>query len=137
MTASLKLDLLPVTQPSGEASGPAGAPASAVTSVESLKRSRPAPHLTSASSTPSPSKPTPRPAEPWREWSSFDRTVSYRLPPELVSEFEERIYQLRLPAGLTVAAALASLLDLDDEQLQARVTRAEAAKPRRRRPGGG
>jgi len=69
----------------------------------------------------------------WREWSSFDRTVSYRLPPELVSELEERLWKLRLPAGVTVAAALTELLDLDDEQLRARVARAEASKPRRRR----
>jgi hypothetical protein len=75
-------------------------------------------------------------SSPWREWSSFDRTVSFRLPSELVDELEERRWSLRLPTGVTVAAALTQLLDCDDAQLRELVERAENAKPRRRPPGG-
>ena len=69
-----------------------------------------------------------------REWSSFDRTVSYRLPPELVTELEDRLWDLRLPVGVTVAAAIADLLDKPNEELVRLVERAEEAKPRRRSP---
>ncbi|MBV9804117.1 MAG: hypothetical protein JO130_13040 [Solirubrobacterales bacterium] len=135
MSGGLRLDLLPVTQPS-QIGDPAATAPVVGPDVPPGRQRAPSPRLAPAGA--SPSTPGPAPAvgpDPWRDWSSFDRTVSYRLPPELVSELEERIYQLRLPAGLTVAAALTSLLDLDDAQLQARVARAETCKPRRRRRG--
>ncbi len=70
------------------------------------------------------------------DWSSFDRTASYRLPTELLDELEERLWRLRLPVGVTVAAALAHLLDEPDVTVGELVARAERAKPGRRpRPG--
>jgi hypothetical protein len=68
----------------------------------------------------------------WREWGSFDRTVSYRLPPELLDELDERIWKLRLPIGVTIAAAIADLLDKPNPELLKLVERAEESKPRRR-----
>lgn len=71
----------------------------------------------------------------WRSWGAFQATVSYKLPPELVAELDERLHQLREPhaKGLAVAAALASLLDRSDDEVRELIERAEACKPRRRR----
>ncbi len=136
MTSTQKLELVPVTAPS--APTPPAEPEAASPPVTRrptrARQSHPTPEERSASPAKDPS-PSPARAQ-WREWSSFDRTVSYRLPPELIDELEDRLWKLRLPAGVTVAAALTELLDLDDEQLKARVARAEAAKPRRRRAVG-
>jgi len=135
MTNTQKLELVPVTAPSA---APPTTPAEPeITSPPVTgrpRRERQSPPKGQGRSTSAPQDPPPALAPTqWREWSSFDRTVSYRLPPELVTELEERLWKLRLPAGVTVAAALTELLDLDDEQLRARVARAEASKPRRRR----
>lgn len=71
----------------------------------------------------------------WRSWGAFQATVSYKLPPELVAELDERLHRLREPhaKGLAVAAALASLLDRSDDEVRELIERAEACKPRRRR----
>jgi hypothetical protein len=136
-TPKLALNLVPVTQPS--APEPA-APAIAPVDVPNAATATP------AAGDPKPRKVTARPAvaadprrQPagaWREWGSFDRTVSYRLPAELTAELDERMWKLRIrEVGVTVAAALTQLLDLDDEALLDLVERASDAKPSRRATG--
>ena len=140
------LNLVPVTHPS-EPAPPAPEPASAKPSAQQppdTSRAAPAPKRRSPTTRRSSATAAPARAEtphtetpgPWREWSSFDRTVSYRLPAELVDELAERLWSLRIQAtGVTVAAALTQLLDLSDDELRALVDRADAAKPRRRATG--
>jgi len=133
----MKLELVPVTAPSE----PAPAPSKPQSHQRSGDPTRPASQRGNSSSVPadapsSPEDPVARlDGRLWREWSSFDRTMSFRLPPELLSELEERMWRLRLPrgaVGLTVAAALALLLDESDERVLQLVARAEDSKPRRR-----
>jgi hypothetical protein len=148
-TPKLALNLVPVTRPSAaEPAAPAIAPVdvpNAATVSAEIAVPTPAP-ATPAAADPKPRKATARPAaaadprrEPagaWREWGSFDRTVSYRLPAELTAELDERMWKLRIrEVGVTVAAALTQLLDLDDEALLDLVERASDAKPSRRATG--
>ncbi len=137
MTDHTKLELVPVTAPSASELGEEPVTA---TTVE-------APQPATSIHAPKPdeaisSMPTPRSQsdvvassaeEPWRNWGSFDRTASYRLPAHLLEELEERLWRLRLPVGVAVAAALAHLLDEPDERINELVACAERAKPRRRR----
>jgi hypothetical protein len=131
MTDTPKLNLVPVTEPS-VAAAPSQpmtpAPAQASPSANRPPTKKPA----AASQRAQSQAASPPMALPWREWSSFDRTVSYRLPPELLAELEDRLWGLRLPVGVTVAAAIADLLDKPNEELLKLVERAEEAKPRRR-----
>ena len=138
MSEMTKLELVPVTAPSPAPAAPAAPPA------PKPKRAPRKPASPTASESeqerpiePPPPTPSPSGRALWREWSSFDRTSSFRLPPELLSELDERVWKLRLSSGVTVAAALALLLDQSDERLVELVERAEEAKPRRRgqRPG--
>jgi|SRR5450755_916957 hypothetical protein len=130
-----KLELVPITSPS-VAEPIQSAEATTGESQDDRKGSGGSTHPKSpaADPDPAPSSPSSPPAAQatWRSWGPFDRTVSYRLPAELVQELEDRIWRMRLPVGVTVAAAFAQLLDLADEELQALVERAEEAKPRRR-----
>jgi hypothetical protein len=125
-----KLNLVPVTEPSSPS-----APAPSLPAVEAPASSKAKPKQPRKSTAPPGSSRDPARSplsRPWRQWSSFDRTVSYRLPPELITELEERLWELRLPIGVTVAAALADLLDKPNDELRELVDRAENAKPRRR-----
>jgi len=145
------LNLVPVTQPSAveepktsapspelaspppaaaEADPPTPSPATSAAAAPKPRQGKP--HTASTSSPPSETSSGGR----WREWGSFDRTVSYRLPGELIDELEERLWELRIKEiGVTVAAALTHLLDLDDDELRELVERANAAKPGRRVSG--
>jgi hypothetical protein len=138
------LELVPVTA------------ASAPTTAERLAPETPAPEARPDSGDPAAATPRPqrtrsrRTAEPgaasrskpaggegaWREWERPGQTFSYRLPPELIDELEERLWKLRIrEVGVTVAAAITHLLDLGDDELRELVDRADAAKPRRRAAG--
>lgn len=131
MTETPKLNLVPVTEPSVPAAP--SLPADPASTTDSLKPRDPRREMPAAATQRAQGQAAPPPApSPWREWSSFDRTVSYRLPPELVTELEDRLWDLRLPVGVTVAAAIADLLDNPNEELVKLVERAEEAKPRRR-----
>lgn len=145
------LNLVPVTQPSAveepqtsapspelaspppaaaEADPPTPSPATSAAVAPKPRQGKA--HTASRSSPPSETSSGGR----WREWGSFDRTVSYRLPGELIDELEERLWELRIKEiGVTVAAALTHLLDLDDDELRELVERANAAKPGRRVSG--
>ena len=87
----------------------------------------------SSRSTPAP---TSQPGGLWREWSPFQTTVSYKIPPELARELDERLHDLREPVGLTVVAAITHLLDQDDAAIGRLIDRAEQAKPRPGRRAG-
>lgn len=63
------------------------------------------------------------------QWSGHDVPRTHRYPTELLEALEDRTASLKLPVGLTVAAAIATLLDLDDDKLEAAVRRAHAARP--------
>ncbi len=129
MTDLAKLELVPVTAPSAAEVGERPMKATSVEAQEQPAEGREsarAPHPQSDVIAPSA-------REPWREWGSFDRTASYRLPAELLEELEERLWRLRLPVGVAVAAALAHLLDEPDDRVSELVACAERAKPRRRR----
>lgn len=85
---------------------------------------------------PTPAAPTEAAADPgsWAWVSGIDVPKTHRYPLELVDRLDERTKTLDLPVGLTVAAALATFLDLSDEELVAAVERAQTArKPRLRR----
>ncbi len=69
----------------------------------------------------------------WREWGPFHHTVSFKWPSELVAELDDRRHDLREPIGLMVIAAVAHLLDQDDQTIRGLLDRAEQAKPRTRR----
>ena len=142
------LNLVPVTA----SSEPAAAVDDRSPAVEATPAPTPAPE-TPASSTPAATarrRAQPKPVtkespriEPaaagegaWREWNQPWQTFSHRLPPELVAELEERMWQLRIKeTGVTVAAAITQLLDLGDDELLELIERADAAKPRRRAAG--
>ncbi len=128
MSDTPKLNLVPVTAPSVSEAPIAQAAAKADQRTRSTGAQAPATPEEGAGGV---GESSPG-SSPWREWSSFDRTVSYRLPPELLAELEDRLWALRLPVGVTVAAALADLLDRPDEEILRLAARAEAAKPRRR-----
>lgn len=129
MTDLTKLELVPVTAPSAPEVGERPVKATSVEAQEppaGKEESAPAPRSqTNVIAPPAP--------EPWRDWGSFDRTASYRLPAELLEELEERLWRLRLPVGVAIAAALAHLLDEPDARVSELVACAERAKPRRRR----
>jgi hypothetical protein len=72
-------------------------------------------------------------ARVWREWSGTETIKTMRLPDELVEELAERTTRLRLPLGITQAAALAHLLDRTDEEIVQLVERAEDARNTARR----
>ncbi len=87
---------------------------------------------------PKPSAPARTATEPdpgaWAWASGIDVPKTHRYPLELMDRLDERTKALDLPVGLTVAAALATLLDLADEELVSAVERAQSArKPRLRR----
>ncbi|MSW52041.1 MAG: hypothetical protein F2817_14280 [Actinobacteria bacterium] len=65
------------------------------------------------------------------QWSGHDMPRTHRYPTELLEALEDRTSRLKLPVGLTVAAAIASLLDRSDEELEAAVRKAHAARPPR------
>lgn len=65
------------------------------------------------------------------QWSGHDVPRTHRYPTELLEVLEDRTSRLKLPVGLTVAAAIASLLDQSDEDLEAAVRKAHAARPPR------
>lgn len=70
----------------------------------------------------------------WTWTSGIDVPKTHRYPLELMDRLDDRTKALDLPVGLTVAAALATFLDLTDEDLVAAVERAQTArKPRLRR----
>lgn len=133
--SGMKLDLVPVTDPSPQApprSAPQEPAVAAVPAPAAPARARGRVGASKPSERPRREKPD---GGPWREWGPFHATVSYKLPPELVAELDDRLHRLREHGakGLAVAAALTELLDLDDDELRARIERAEACKPRRRR----
>lgn len=72
--------------------------------------------------------------ELWRSWGPFHQTVSFKWPPELVQELDDRRHDLREPVGLMVIAAVTHLLDQDDNTIRGLIDRAEQAKPRSGRP---
>lgn len=115
--------------PAAEAQPDSGAPAAAT----------PRPQRTRSRRTAEPGASRSKPAAgegTWREWERPGQTFSYRLPPELIDELEERLWKLRIrEVGVTVAAAITHLLDLGDDELRELVDRADAAKPRRRAAG--
>jgi hypothetical protein len=146
--SELKLDLQPVTGSSRAPETPAPAPEAAETAeplaptqlrpATAAARPRRARETKVEAALP-PAKPTVAAAEPlvgegpWRDWERSWETRSYRLPPELVDELTERLWQLRIrDIGVPIAAAITHLLDLDDEEVLTLIERADAAKPRRR-----
>jgi len=136
MTALPKLDLVPVTAASQARNAPAPvhdekpAPPSGVPMPAPVASPRRRPSSTSAPA------PASQPGGPWREWSPFQTTVSYKIPPELARELDERLHDLREPVGLTVVAAITHLLDQDDAAIGRLIDRAEQAKPRPGRRAG-
>jgi hypothetical protein len=72
--------------------------------------------------------------ELWRSWGPFHQTVSFKWPPELVQELDDRRHDLREPVGLMVIAAVTHLLDHDDNTIRGLIDCAEQAKPRSGRP---
>lgn len=78
-------------------------------------------------------RPTTSSGDSWHSWSADDRPQTYRLPPELINELKDRTGALKLPIGVTVAAAVAAALDLDDGELMTLVERGEEARERGRR----
>lgn len=72
-------------------------------------------------------------SDEWRQWSGRNRVASFRLPDELLDEVAERTARLGLPIGQTVIAALASLLDHDDNTLIELADRAAQAIVRGKR----
>jgi len=136
VTALPKLDLVPVTA----ASQPRKAPAPVHDEKPASPSAPPMPapvasprRRPSSRSTPAP---TSQPGGLWREWSPFQTTVSYKIPPELARELDERLHDLREPVGLTVVAAITHLLDQDDAAIGRLIDRAEQAKPRPGRRAG-
>ena len=124
MAARPHLNLTPVTA-SSVAPEPAVAPPAEP--VRARKRRDEAPAR-------APRTPTAPPApEVWREWGPFHHTVSFKWPSELVAELDDRRHDLREPIGLMVIAAVAHLLDQDDQTIRGLLDRAEQAKPRTRR----
>jgi hypothetical protein len=84
--------------------------------------------------TPAHTAPREQESTVWRRWGPFHQTVSFKWPPELVAELDDRRYELREPVGLMVVAAITYLLDQDDDAIRALIDRAEQAKPRAGRP---
>jgi len=136
MTALPKLDLVPVTAASQPRRAPTPvhdekpAPPSAAPMPAPVASPR---HRPSSTSAPAPAS---QPDGPWREWSPFQTTVSYKIPPELARELDERLHDLREPVGLTVVAAITHLLDQDDAAIGRLIDQAEQAKPRTGRRAG-
>jgi hypothetical protein len=96
--------------------------------IASSRPKRPVPPPTSAEES---GQAASAPSEsPWRRWGPFHATVSFKWPPELVEELDNRRHDLREPVGLMVIAAVAHLLDRDDETIRSLIDRAEQAKPR-------
>jgi hypothetical protein len=90
--------------------------------------------LRRATSAPAKSKPASPAASadsaPWRTWGRFHQTVSFKWPPELADELDNRRHDLREPVGLMVVAAITHLLDQDDDTIRRLIDRVEQAKPR-------
>lgn len=136
-----KLNLAPVTAPSNApaASSPATAPRAP--RQRSTTRRDPAQDTETRraprASAPQPAR-VPAPSQSsvparWREWGPFHQAVSFKWPAELVAELDDRRHDMREPVGLMVVAAVAHLLDQDDDTIRALLDRAEHAKPRRAR----
>jgi arylsulfatase A-like enzyme len=124
MAARPHLNLTPVTA-SSVAPEPAVAPPAKPARARKRRDEAPAR---------APRTPTAPPApEVWREWGPFHHTVSFKWPSELVAELDDRRHDLREPIGLMVIAAVAHLLDQDDQTIRGLLDRAEQAKPRARR----
>jgi arylsulfatase A-like enzyme len=124
MAARPHLNLTPVTA-SSVAPEPAVAPQAKPARARKRRDEAPAR---------APRTPTAPPApEVWREWGPFHHTVSFKWPSELVAELDDRRHDLREPIGLMVIAAVAHLLDQDDQTIRGLLDRAEQAKPRARR----
>jgi len=70
------------------------------------------------------------PSEQTWQWSGLDKIASHRYPLELLDALDELTRRLNLPVGLTVSAALASLLDRSDADITTAVERAADARPR-------
>ena len=100
-------------------------PAAPTTPAPVSTSSEAAPKPTQASATPPASAPTPSPVT---RWGGSATTTAYRLPGDMVDELAERVHELGLPVGLTVAAAVDQLLALPDEDLTAVVRAAESAR---------
>jgi hypothetical protein len=139
------LELVPVTAASAPTTAERPAPEAPTAAPEArpdpgaLAAATPRPQRARSRRTAEPGASRSKPAAgegAWREWERPGQTFSYRLPPELIDELEERLWQLRIrEVGVTVAAAITHLLDLGDDELRELVDRADAAKPRRRAAG--
>jgi hypothetical protein len=143
MTDRPVLMLAPVTAPSQqpEQQDKTESPSPAPTPSEAQKQPKPQRSQKASSSpkrpvsTPTTTEvrdqaPSGSPASPWRRWGPFHATVSFKWPLELVEELDNRRHDLREPVGLMVIAAVAHLLDQDDEAIRRLIDRAEQAKPR-------
>lgn len=131
-----RLELSPVTAPSQRAA-PARDPQPTPESPPKPVEQPPAPPANAARARSQNRARTPRPpggeeqsSSLWREWGRFDQTVSFKWPAELAAELDDRRHDLREPVGLMVIAAVASLLDQDDDTIHRLIDRAEQAKPR-------
>jgi hypothetical protein len=148
--SDLRLELQPVTAPTqatasdaAQATEPAATPPTplrpATSAAAQPRRARPRP--TDDAPPPAQEGASAEPEKamgegPWRDWQRSWETRSYRLPPELIEELTERLWELRIrDVGVPIAAAITHLLDLDDDALLALVERADSAKPRRRAAG--
>jgi hypothetical protein len=139
-----KLTLAPVTAPSQPEGPPAPVtPSDPAPAVNGSPAAEPVTPAAKRRRTPSTKQPAGAPSatstvtpagEPWRKWGPFHQTVSFKWPPELAAELEDRRYKLREPVGLMVVAALTHFLDQDDEAIRVFIDRAEQAKPRGGRP---
>jgi hypothetical protein len=148
--SDLRLELQPVTAPT-QATAPDAARAAEPATESAATPPTPLRPATSAATRPRGARPrsaddAPRAQDgasteperamgegPWRDWQRSWETRSYRLPPELVDELTERLWQLRIrDIGVPIAAAITHMLDLDDDEILALIERADGAKPRRR-----
>ena len=69
----------------------------------------------------------------WREWTGPTGVGSFRLPHELLLELGDAAWQLQLPVGMIVTAAITQLLDQPPETIAALVDRADDARIEGRR----
>lgn len=144
MTDRPVLTLAPVTAPSQQppaAQADPSPPPAASADAETSKRPNPGHGVKSSASRRRPGSPPAHgdkkspvvlaASEPsWRQWGPFHQTVSFKWPPDLVDELDNRRHDLREPVGLMVVAAITHLLDQDDETIRKLIDRAEQSKPR-------
>lgn len=123
---SLGVDLF---NPAGAVAGTAAVPHESATATDqSPTAPEPSPRNRKPESLPVPT-PDPQAASDAWTWSGAERMGSHRYPVELLDRLDERTRELDLPIGLTLAAALALVLEFTDRDLE-KLVRGRAARAR-------